>query len=176
MPAVWRNLERYPEPRVLDLGTASGNNVNFFLRYSAGLSVADLRGQLLGARGAGSSLQQALRLEGVHGPFHVVLAWDLFDYLSTEQLAALGARLGELVRADGIVLCFLSYRAHIPGEPRLYRILDRDHLQVDANDATERPSPRIKEPQLRRAFPGFEVEGSYLLRNGLQEYLLRRHG
>jgi hypothetical protein len=194
LEVVTRQLERWREPRVLDLGAVNGENVNFLSRYGARLSIADLRSALSGVGASGGTLEprmieKALALslndETNAGDgrtperFKLVLAWDLFDYLSEEHRNLLGLRLSELTTTGSLLFFFVSYRESIREIPRNYSLIG-DAVVPRPSELSSglrlgtRPSPRIKEPQLLRSLPGFAVEATYLLRNGLQEYCLIR--
>lgn len=176
MRGIVAELAKQAQPRVLDLGSASGLNVNFFARFGSRLSIVDLRSQLVGGTLApvGSTLLSALRLEQAADSYDLVLAWDLFDYLQPDQLELLGARISELSEPSTQLFCFLSYRADIPQRPRMYWLQNDEIIVAEGAGGPLRPSPRLKEQQLIRALQGFEVENSYLLRNGLQEYVMVR--
>jgi len=60
----------------------------------------------------------------------------------------------------------------MPSQPIRFRIVDTDTLSYTIDSSLERPSPLFKEPDLKRWLPDFEVETSFLLRNGFQEYVL----
>jgi hypothetical protein len=176
LPGIVAELAKHVQPRVLDLGSASGSNVNFFARFGSRLSLVDLRSQLAGGARSpvASTLLSALRLERATDRYDLVLAWDLFDYLAPDQLELLGARLSELSEPATRLFCFLSYRADIPQRPRMYWLQSDQIIVGEDAGGPLRPSPRLKEQQLVRALQGFEVENSYLLRNGLQEYVMVR--
>jgi len=51
----------------------------------------------------------------------------------------------------------------------------RDSLAYEASPQAVRPSPRHGQHDLGRMMPGFSVEGSFLIRSGIQELVLARH-
>jgi hypothetical protein len=103
-----------------------------------------------------------------------LLAWDVFDYLRPEQISSLMARLTPACRPEALALVLVSTRSQIPAVPTRYRILDREHVAGDSRPERMRPCPRYRQADLARMAPGFSVKRSFLLRNGIQEYLLLR--
>ncbi len=168
-------LSRGPGLKVLDLGSATGSNVDFLSRFGANLTIADLRSSVAD-RGVRSQLEEALLLPGALPPYDLALVWDLFDYLEKEDRKVLGARLRALMKPGGRVFCMVSYREEIPLAPRRFYLVNGEEVDYEDPAGSTVPSPRIKEPELLRSMPGFEVDNCYLLRCGVQEYLLSRLG
>ena len=52
-----------------------------------------------------------------------------------------------------------------------YRIIDENNLQYQNACSVLRPCPRYHEVDLKQLMPSFRVYNSYLLRNGMKEYL-----
>jgi hypothetical protein len=172
-------LSSRSQPQVLDLGPALGKNVTFFSRYSAKLYIADLYRTLRSDREAGGHegqrLDRALRDHLPHGEgprFNLVLMWDLLDYFQPAEIEILGRHLRRLSHPGAQLFAMVSTLKLIPDRPRSYQIADPETLIYGPASSPRRPSPRYKEPDLQRMLPGLEVEVSYLLRNGVQEYVL----
>ena len=165
--------------RVLDLGPALGRNVQFLSPFISKLFVADLYSTICSQAGR-SALDRAKLdtiltrdLPAVHqGPVDLVMAWDLLNYLNREQVKILGQHLARLCSRDSVILILLSTQQTIPELPGRYLMLDPETLRYENNSRRERRSPVYKEPDLERLMPAFEVETSYLLRSGIQEYVL----
>jgi hypothetical protein len=64
----------------------------------------------------------------------------------------------------------------MPALPMRYRIADPENVVWEGPRDALRPSPRYTANDVARMTPGFVVKGSYLLRNGIQEYLLECAG
>jgi hypothetical protein len=174
-----RMLERR-RARVLDLGAAIGPNISFVGQYAPKLYIADLY-HTLRSRAGGlpkdtKILDRLLTKElppSELAPFDLILAWDLLNYLSGEQVASLGRHLARLSRQDSLIFALITNSKEMPSKPIGFRILDTDTLSYIVDTEIGRKSPLFKEPDLNRWLPDFEVETSFLLRNGFQEYVLR---
>ncbi len=180
LPQLLRSLRPESHPSVLDLGMAGGPNLEFLAAYSCRLRIADLYRSLQAEppesrepEAYPALLKRLLPLEP-NETFDVVLAWDLFNYFRRDQTAALMTWLAPACTARTIVFTLISTLPQIPGVPLRFRILDDQHLGWDGLSRSTRPSPRFTQPDLRKMLPGFRVKASYILRNGIQEYLLEK--
>lgn len=179
--AVLHEIERRRRPRVLDLGPALGGSVEFLAGYSVQLFIADLFRSVRSS--TGQLPQDAARLRRVleeqlpvpdEGPFDLVLAWDLFNYFAAEQIEALGQRLGALCRPGGQMFALMATRGPISDRPMNFEIVARDLLRYVDTAAAERPNPGYHETALERLLDAFVVQTTFLLRNGMQEYIFTR--
>lgn len=174
--------------RVLDFGAAAGENVAFFSDVGCKLEILDLYPQLV---------ERPDRLARTHEPFAIghlirtilesrpghdddtpdafdlLLAWDLFDFLSPEQIRGLGEGIEPYVQAGTRLMAQVSYLGTVPATPRTIKIKDRTTLRVSTRPG-QRPSPRYAEPQLLKVLTGWEVERCFLQRDGFREYLFVR--
>ena len=169
LATVVDRLSSLPAPAVLDLGPALSMNIGAFASFGGRLTVADLRGEIVGGRGP---LTQALELEPAgDSTYDLILAWDLFDYLPAEHALTLGRRLAALSRAGTQLLCFVNYHGTMPTAPRIYRVRE-DVVYYEETGEGTRTSPRLEETQLLRVVSGYETESGLLLQNGLKELLM----
>jgi SAM-dependent methyltransferase len=178
---VLDELRRQRRPRVLDLGPALGTSVEFLAGYSVQLFIADLYRSMRSSTGQlptdAARLQRALEDQlpvPEEGPFDLVLAWDLLNYFATDQLEVLGQHLGGLCRPGGQLFALVATRGSISDRPMNFEIVARDLLRWVNTAATERASPCYHETALQRLLDAFAVQTSFLLRNGMQEYVFTR--
>ncbi|MEZ5331530.1 MAG: methyltransferase domain-containing protein [Thermoanaerobaculia bacterium] len=172
---VLRTVAAPGKTQILDLGPANGANVAYLSRYACTLHIADLYRTVGAADGENEEvLERAFDRQIPQGTFDLVLAWDLFDYLGRTGLQALGRQLAQRTAPGGLLFALVSFHPRIPDRPHRFQIVDPETLRYGDPSGLERPAPGYREPDLIRLMPGFEVGGSYLLRHGVQEYLLTR--
>ena len=180
LPLLVKRLGGGLRRRVLDLGPAVGGNVGFLAGLSCRVHIADLQQSLFPAGEArpaisGEAFRSLLDNDLPSGEgFDVVLAWDLLDYLEESRIRILSGHLARLCPAGSLLLVLVSTRREIPDRPNRFEIVDSDHLDYELETSLLRPGPQYKEPVLHRCLPEFEVESTFLLRNGTQEYLFAR--
>jgi hypothetical protein len=170
-----RSLRR--APRLLDLGAAVGENVAFLASLPARLTIADLP-SLLGAtdsaqRGSTAfcaTIEKALPPVEA-GSIDAVLAWDLVNYLLPPEIERLGRSLAAACQPRALVFALISTLHEIPDQSQPVHILSAESLSYETNSRLRRKGPEYKEPDLCRWLSGFEVDTSFLLRNGMKEYL-----
>lgn len=160
---------------VLDLGPAAGANVSFFAGLSCKLFIADLNNSIFGTAtlaDRAEALDDTLSRDiPVNETFDLVLLWDLLDYLDEAEIRILSARLRPACRDKTLLYGLVSYRKEIADRPMRYEILDTKTILYAPESQLQRPAPLRKEPELAKLMPDFEVDSTYLLRHGRQEYL-----
>ena len=161
---------------VLDLGPASSGNVSFFSGHGCRLYIADLF-HTLRQRG-GLPPEQALPFDRElsstlpEGCFDLIMCWDLLNYLSSSQMEILGRRLAERSRPGSRLFALIAPHGEIPELPQRFEILSQEEVRYSQQSSARRPASGYREPELNRWLTPFEVESSYLLRHGVQEYIL----
>lgn len=179
LPALYRGLQTGRQ-RILDLGPAIGSNVAFFSRLPCNLFIADLHDALFPDNAEGvvkrrDFFDELLSAElPEESGFDLVLAWDLLNYMSEIELRSLSRRLAAVCTPGAVLFALITTRKEMPNKPARFRIVDPGHLSYDIEPRVRREAPRYKEPALDRAMPEFNVESTFLLRNGMQEYLFTR--
>lgn len=176
---VVRRFRALGGSRVLDLGPATGRNVQFLSTFISKLFIADLSGTISSQAGRSgldrAKLDRILKRDlptASDSPIDLVFAWDLFNYLDREQVTMLGGHLARVCGRDSLVFMLISNKPEVPELPGRFLMLDPETLRYENQSKRNRPTPGYKEPDLERLLPAFEVETSFLLRSGLQEYVL----
>ena len=173
-------LQELPEDRsskVLDLGSASGRNLEFLSQFAGKIQIEDLYASLPTADGEAPVGPPPFgRLLGFSeaARFDVILLWDLLDYLDHDSIRALVAHLVRFCRPGTLLLAFSSNQKEIPEQPIGFRFVDSETLEYDVASSRLRPGPRYVPRDIAHMFAGFRVQNSYLLKNGIQEYVFAR--
>jgi hypothetical protein len=188
-PEVHRSLalaellaELPPESRlsVLDLGPAVGANLEFLsARWRCRLQVADLwrsagTHRLADPEADPAALFRELLPFDAAPAIDLVLAWDLLNYLRRDQIRALAEHLAPACRAGGRLFAMVLTGREIPRQPLTYELREGGDLVYRGGGASTRPGPRYRPAEIDSSTPGFAVDRSYLLRHGIQEYILVR--
>ncbi len=173
-----------PEPdgstlRVLDLGPAHNDNLEFFSRYGAELTVADLYNGFMAqklATGGNEEVRKARAFSdlldyGSGTQFDLVLSWDILNYLSPEEQLTLMGSIEPYCMPGTAFLAFICSHKEMPPSPSVYAIQDETTIQFEAPDGRTRPSPRYLEGDLVKQLYALTVENRYQLRNGMLEYV-----
>jgi hypothetical protein len=162
---------------ILDLGYPTGSNLEYFAsRMPCRFYVGDLYRVI--QTGGATKRDIADALQSLIPPerelwFDVILGWDVFNYLEREALGALMAALAPYCGAGTLLFTLISTQEQIPARPLRFKILDAGHLIYQQLTAETVRCPRFTAGALERMLPEFSVLRSFLLRNGIQEFLFR---
>ncbi|HEV2388925.1 MAG TPA: class I SAM-dependent methyltransferase [Candidatus Acidoferrales bacterium] len=160
---LWLIPER-PQGRILDLGPVAQATVSFFTDRNFRVSTEDLVRSWVEFRDerernaagadpaehpdpaalAADFLKLSLRFDPE--TFHGILAWDAFDFLESELLHPLAARLHQLLAPGGVLLAAFHDAATIG--PSHYRVRDGETLEL---------VPSRRPPPVRRVFQNREI-------------------
>ena len=176
---LFRQLRRDRKYHILDLGPAVGDNINFLSRFPCRIRVEDLHYTL----GGFDYLSQAGKVdyEAVFQyllpyekstRFDIILAWDLFNYMEFVEVQFLMRHLAKFCHPGTVLFTMISTVKNIPEKPGYYKIVDDSNVIYHSRSTVLRPCPRYHDVDLKQLMPTFRVYNSYLLRNGMKEYLL----
>lgn len=162
------------EPVVIDLGPASGGNVEFLGEYLAcKLFVEDMLEKLPKPQGDAAGAPPPLRY--ADGSADGILCWDVFDYLSPAAGRVLAADLVRVLRPTGALL--LYHRTEGLSDPRRvsYEIIDENHLRCRfCDDTVPRSSRVIESREVVQMFPSLSIAGAIRLKSQMREVLFRK--
>lgn len=176
LPALLQAMRRKGQGlTILDLGPAVGSNVEFLSQLGCKLHIGDLFASRASA-GEGEELGQEFfeQLFPSDARFDVVLAWDLFNYLQRREMIRLGSLLRRHCRSGALLFALMSIQKQIPAQPMRFRMQDNGQLLYERRTFLDRPGPRYAPSEISGFLKGFQVDRSFLLRHGIQEYLFLR--
>ena len=175
---VLRRREADRRWRVLDLGSANHNNMTFFVSRGASYVVEALYSTTAPCRTGGRfdagcmrGLPNLLRFEP-EMRFDAIFAWDLLDYVGAAGLAVLGERLAPHCHARTLLHAMVAREGRLPAQPARWEIVDEHTIRQQPYTGPHLEAVRLTDASLQRSLGSFRVDRSYLLQNGLQEFLL----
>ncbi len=178
LKALLQALSEDRQYSTLDLGPAFGINVQFLSQFSSKIRVEDLYQTLAVKRFFDrgeepfddSVFGRILSIPGQER-FDIILSWDLVNYFKPEELRGLVRYLRAFCTQGTFFFAISSTLKEIPTLPTNFKILDSETLLYAAGSAAMRPCPRYAPRDLNLLMSGFRVHNSFILRNGMQEYL-----
>ncbi len=164
---------------ILDLGPPCPANIDYLSQYPCVLHIGDLARVLAEDPGMSgpeeerdvrSAVERVLVYEdGLR--FDAIFAWNLFDYLDASTARAVTGRIGRHCRTGTLLYLTTSNGDTIPDEPGRFAIVDELHLRFQHVGMGTRSGMKHSPRGLERIMPGFHLQHSFLLGNGLQDYL-----
>lgn len=166
---------------VIDLGPARAANLELLSQFRCKLFIEDAH-ELVEGLTDDPELDETV-LKGWlgqwtgdigRGAVDVMLAWDVFNYFT----AALGRtfidNVTPLLKPGGYLYLLVYSQREMPALPMEFKAIAADKIVCRSLTGETRPSPRFNQTELMKRLRNFSVVKSVLLRNGLQEYLLKR--
>lgn len=164
---------------ILDLGPALSINIDFWSQIPCKIYIQDfyrsLRTSGLFPPDEGVSCESVFeKLLPSEPDVHVdiILCWDLLNYFKPSEIEGLARCLSCYCQRGTLLFALVSSLPQITAEPITFRILDRTQLLYEIHSQAAIPAPRYLVRDIIRLMSGFQVLGSFLLRNGFQEHLL----
>ena len=182
LPRLARRLSAATHPRVLDLGSVVGGNLQFFIDLNCKVTADDLSRPVETvlpdpADKAGADWKQpaAPRLDYPADSFEAVLAWDCFDFLAPKEARDFSRELHRIVKPGGIVMAYFTSRETERREPsRRFRILAADRIEWIPVGVSRSLRHVYQNRDIERMFEGFRTHFAVVMQNGNREILLEK--
>ena len=163
---------------ILDLGEAQGPNIEFFSKYPCRIFVEDfyrclnsLAPRTEDDEPLSANVLSTLLSHDRDVQFDFILGWDLFDYFETDVIVELMKHLRGYCREGTLLFMLTSTLGEIPSEPAKFTIAGNNHLAYVPRSAETMRNPNYTPLAFEKMMKGFRLLHSFMLRNGMQEYI-----
>jgi hypothetical protein len=163
---------------ILDLGSALEENVRFWSQFSCWLHIQDFyrsyrewEVKVVPEEESEEEAFSELLPFSDDTVFDIILAWDLFNYFDLRELEMLVKKLSRWCRRGTRIFALISSQPNISESPMKFRILNREQMIHEITTQETRPCPRHQPRDIARLMSRFTVSCSFLLRQGIQEYV-----
>lgn len=171
-------MERLPSDgsaQVLDLGRASGANIEFYSKFARHIYVEDLFWTVRGERSSEPITVDALRerLGSVSSDarLDLICCWDTLNYLSPNEAAEFAAFLRPLTHAGTMLYAVMHTRPKMPMEPFIFKIQPECRIIYERSVLGNTEAPCYTKRHIERMLAGFKRSRSVLLQSGMEEQL-----
>ncbi len=170
-----------PAPiRIFDLGRVQSSSIDFFSGYPCYLTLVDAIESLARIRdeddldeaGLKQHIETLIPLQS--RPYDLILIWDSLNYLCSRVFPLVHQRLLQLCHRHSQVHGFLYTSQLQYDRPWRFHILTEDRMACQANPGCEVRTAPMNSLAMMNRMPGFRMQRSVLMRNGMQEFMLRR--
>ena len=165
---------------ILDLGPARAANLEVLSRFRCRLLIEDiheliskLSSDTAEAKAELSAWFEQWAQNVSPASIDVVIAWDIFNYLNAELGRCFIDLLEPLLKPKAYIYLLVYSQKEMSALPIPFKIISDDRLEYQAPTKATRPCPRFNQTDIKKFLPQLTVSKSVLLRNGIQEYLLR---
>ena len=104
----------------------------------------------------------------------MVLMWDVFNYLSTDQTERLLQSVAELCLPGARLHAIVFSTETMTATPNRYRIVDSARLAYESTTTEQRVAPALPPAAVEKLLQGFRIEHSFVLQHGVHEYVASR--
>lgn len=174
-------MGKKPNWDILDLGPALGANLELLSTFRCRLFIEDaheLIARFTGDFEADKTVMTNWLEQWTAGSstesIDVVIAWDIFNYLTPQLCSTFLEHLIPLLRPGAYLYLLVYSQKEMPALPMQFKMVSADKLECQPFIQATRPSPRFNQTDLKKHLQDFAVVKSVLLRNGMQEYLFKR--
>src|SRR5262245_20783347 len=181
LPRLARRLSVLPHPRVLDMGSVVGGNLQFFIDLGCKITSDDLLKPVEVLRSGVSTTgidwknPSTNRLDHSDASFEAVIAWDIFDFLPPAEAKVFARDLHRVTKPGGIVLAYFTSRQTERREPhRRYRIQSQDKIEWIPVSTARTLRHVYNNRDIQLMFEGFKTHTAFVLQNGTREMLLEK--
>jgi len=180
LPRLARRLSGLSHPRVLDMGSVVGGNLQFFIDLGCKVTADDLLKPVEvlrsgAAKGIDWKNPTTNRLDHSDTSFEAIIAWDIFDFLPPAEAKVFARDLHRVVKPGGIVLAYFTSRETERREPhRRYRIQAQDKIEWIPVSTSRTLRHVYQNRDIQLMFEGFKTHTAFVLQNGTREMLLEK--
>ena len=186
---LWQ-LEGIGHGHLLDLGSARQTTITFFIERGFKVYTEDflatwqyfLEDEAQRAKKAAASGEQPETLAETRAQrflettmlypddtFDAVLLWDILDYLDTDLMNKLAARITSLVRDGGVI--FAMFHTRKPILFHRYRVMDAQNLELVPASCPFQPQRVFQNREISNLFSRFRTSKMFVGRDQLREGL-----
>ena len=173
------SLDTISRCKVLDLGSACPENLEFLADFASYVQIIDWCGggspnYEIEASGF-ERLNTVQTLLAKHRKsFDLVLLWDLLNYLPNDRARRTIRSVAELCLPGARVHAIVYAAETMPELPNRYRVVAADKLAYEPQTWELRGAPRLPPAAVEKLLEGFEVEHSFVLQHGVHEFVAVR--
>ena len=177
---VLARVYRESKPEVLDLGPLCGERAVYLAARGARLHVEEpVIPEPLPPRRPGETPPPVppFRLDQPDARFHLVLAWEVLDFVPPDRLAEIGSEIKRVMRDGAWLFLFAHQKPPSDSEPvPRYKLLSDDLIVREPGAGPSRPRWAHPNRELERALGGLTVQGIQLQRSQLREIVVLKPG
>ncbi|MFT7560435.1 MAG: hypothetical protein ACI93R_002355 [Flavobacteriales bacterium] len=169
LTAIANHIQNKPNNHILDLGECIPKNFQFFSPLGCRFRFEGFYDAIENAEfGVDDSwLNDFLSDLPKEQKFDIVLAWDLFNFLSPEQLYSVYRKLESVLKPNTIIYMLSYVGAMRPSQPSGFSIENKYYIKVTLVPETKKNTLRLTTAQTLKSLPKFFMLRSYTSQPGM---------
>lgn len=159
--------------QVLDLGKASGANIDYYSKFARNMYVEDLFWTVSQERES-NALKAKRLVERINSippqtKVDIICCWDVLNYLSSEELQEVSDFLSRYAHKETLLFALMHTQPEMPEQPSLFKIKGDCVVSWEESAEGKSAAPGYTKRFMERVFPHFVRQRSVLLRSGMEE-------
>ena len=181
MTAIYNAVKNNARNQVLDLGACIAGNLEFFSNLGCHFHFENLT-ELLTERLLRQAdnntdwLDWVLKSLKPHQRFDIILVWDLFNFLSLEEQAAIYTKLETFIKPNSLFYLMNYVGAQRPSAPSTFKIESQYNIEVINDSIPCKNQNRTSTMELLKSLPKLQMLRSYIniegMQGGISEHIL----
>ncbi|VUD59511.1 hypothetical protein TDB9533_02696 [Thalassocella blandensis] len=171
-PSLIRIKEQKDHRSILDLGVKSRGNLEVWRQSFGEVYFEDLASNLTHPQNTNAMQNyysgispNALQFNGKQ--FDVIMAWDLLNFCSSNQMEFIANRIRRLSHENTIISTLVYTGNRLPQKPSRFWLNEDYSLQIEAVTQAQRSTPRLTITGLMKTFGGARMIGTYAFEDGM---------
>ncbi len=182
-PSIQNVLDLLSEKKngsILDLGMKSATNMDYWQKHGTHAYAEDVMSSIRWwrhenqAKMASKTLSatvpavspQLLKFDS-NTTFDAIIAWDIFNYCSHNQLRAIGERLSPHCNKDTILVVFMYSGDQMPAKPQKFKLTSDSELYSLTIEKKVRVKNAVTSSSLMKLLSGFGIKQTFIFRPGM---------
>lgn len=176
--AIYQQIRSSRHNRILDLGSFSAANFEFFSQFSNKIHFENFDDYLknnvalMYNEALGEGLDDYLSEFSDIAPFNVVLTWDIFNFLDLRTIEMLFQRLSPYCAKNALVHLIKHFGTNTPSLPSRFQVLSETELRVSRPTA-QLPKSRHRHTMANmiKQLPQYNIHSTYMNHEGMQPWM-----
>lgn len=176
--SVLKNCKQNPDAAILDLGHDNRINGVELLSFAAKVIPENLPALFQYEQGQRSLMLKSRNISFTPSvSFHTILLWDLFHYLTPDEMTEVVERLNHCCQPGTLIHMICYSTSTIANKPQLFYIQKDERILLQETKEKEKPDKPLNSMALMKVFKNADIKQTFLLKpqmpSGLCELVLK---
>ncbi len=176
--AIYQLIQSSRQNRILDLGSFSAANFQFFSEFSSKIHFENLddflksNTSLMHNERLTDRLDECLSKFSEDLQFNVILTWDIFNFLDLRSIEMLFKRLSPHCTRNALFHVIRHSGSNTPSLPSRFQLMSETTMKV-SRPTTQLPKPKTRYTMagMLKQLPQYQIQSTYMNHQGMQPWL-----
>ncbi len=176
--AINHLIQSSRQNRILDLGSFSAINFQFFSEFSSKIHFENLDDflksnvTLMHNAALADRLDECLSEYSDDIQFNIVLTWDIFNFLDLSSLEMIFQRLSPHCARNAVFHVIRHFGSNTPSLPSRFQLISESELKISRPTAQlPKPKTRYTMASMLKQLPHYQIHSTFMNHQGMQPWL-----